>query len=75
MAKSENGSGQARRGAESFELKIGLAEMLKGGVIMDVTDAAQAHEHNKHEEGSVTLTKHVPNIVTPCVNMCTCCRN
>ena len=26
----------------SFELKVGLAEMLKGGVIMDVTDQAQA---------------------------------
>ena len=26
----------------SFELKVGLAEMLKGGVIMDVTDPAQA---------------------------------
>jgi len=42
MAKSENGNGQARRGAESFDLKIGLAEMLKGGVIMDVTDVDQA---------------------------------
>ena len=27
---------------ESFRLKSGLAEMLKGGVIMDVTNAAQA---------------------------------
>ena len=26
----------------SFELKVGLSEMLKGGVIMDVTDAEQA---------------------------------
>ena len=26
----------------SFEVKVGLAEMLKGGVIMDVTDAEQA---------------------------------
>ena len=26
----------------SFEVKVGLAEMLKGGVIMDVTDAKQA---------------------------------
>ena len=42
MANGENGSGSARSGAESFELKIGLAEMLKGGVIMDVTDADQA---------------------------------
>ncbi|MEW6744060.1 MAG: pyridoxal 5'-phosphate synthase lyase subunit PdxS [Planctomycetota bacterium] len=28
--------------ASSFEVKVGLAEMLKGGVIMDVTDASQA---------------------------------
>jgi pyridoxal 5'-phosphate synthase pdxS subunit len=29
-------------GAQSLRLKTGLAEMLKGGVIMDVTDARQA---------------------------------
>ena len=48
MAKTEqesdeggNGGGpHARR--EAFELKVGLAEMLKGGVIMDVTTAEQA---------------------------------
>jgi pyridoxal 5'-phosphate synthase pdxS subunit len=27
---------------EDFRLKVGLAEMLKGGVIMDVTNAEQA---------------------------------
>ncbi|MHA7837041.1 MAG: pyridoxal 5'-phosphate synthase lyase subunit PdxS [bacterium] len=37
-----HGNGGARRGAESFELKVGLAEMMKNGVIMDVTDAEQA---------------------------------
>ena len=37
-----NGNGAGRRGAEAFELKIGLAEMMKNGVIMDVTDAEQA---------------------------------
>ena len=26
----------------SFEIKVGLAEMLKGGVIMDVTNSDQA---------------------------------
>ena len=26
----------------SFEVKVGLAEMLKGGVIMDVTNVEQA---------------------------------
>src|SRR6266478_4980775 len=28
--------------SEEFRLKVGLAEMLKGGVIMDVTNAEQA---------------------------------
>lgn len=27
---------------ETFRVKVGLAEMLKGGVIMDVTNAEQA---------------------------------
>ena len=29
-------------GAGEFEVKVGLSRMLKGGVIMDVTDATQA---------------------------------
>jgi pyridoxal 5'-phosphate synthase pdxS subunit len=37
-----NGSGAERVGAQAFELKVGLAEMLKGGVIMDVTTPEQA---------------------------------
>ena len=28
--------------SEQFRVKVGLAEMLKGGVIMDVTNAEQA---------------------------------
>ena len=48
MAKIENekggsgGNGGDRTTAEALEIKIGLAEMLKGGVIMDVTTAEQA---------------------------------
>jgi pyridoxal 5'-phosphate synthase pdxS subunit len=41
-AKKGNGQGAERTGAEAFEIKVGLAEMLKGGVIMDVTTAEQA---------------------------------
>ena len=37
-----NGNDAERTSAESFEIKIGLAEMLKGGVIMDVTTPDQA---------------------------------
>ncbi|MBW1684868.1 MAG: pyridoxal 5'-phosphate synthase lyase subunit PdxS [Deltaproteobacteria bacterium] len=48
MGKIENekrgsgGNGGDRTTAEALEIKIGLAEMLKGGVIMDVTTAEQA---------------------------------
>ena len=41
-SKNGNGSGEGRSSAESFEIKVGLAEMMKGGVIMDVTTAEQA---------------------------------
>src|SRR5512139_3304175 len=41
-SNGSNGSGSDRVGAQAFELKVGLAEMLKGGVIMDVTNAEQA---------------------------------
>ena len=37
-----NGNGALRRGADAFELKVGLAEMMKNGVIMDVVDPEQA---------------------------------
>ena len=37
MSENESGNG-ARTDAQSFEIKVGLAEMMKGGVIMDVTD-------------------------------------
>jgi len=37
-----NGNGAGRRGAEAFELKVGLAEMMKNGVIMDRRDGGVA---------------------------------
>jgi pyridoxal 5'-phosphate synthase pdxS subunit len=40
--KDSNGNGAGRTGADSFPIKVGLAEMLKGGVIMDVTNPEQA---------------------------------
>ena len=40
--KNGNGSDGARTTAESFEIKVGLAEMMKGGVIMDVTNPDEA---------------------------------
>ena len=41
-AKKANGSGSGTKGSNEWRVKVGLAEMLKGGVIMDVTHAEQA---------------------------------
>jgi pyridoxal 5'-phosphate synthase pdxS subunit len=54
------GNGQARRGAEAFELKIGLAEMLKGGVIMDVVDPEQAKVAEQAGACAVMALERVP---------------
>src|SRR5690242_21595820 len=44
----------------SLRLKTGLAEMLKGGVIMDVTDAKQAEIAEKAGAVSVMALERVP---------------
>jgi pyridoxal 5'-phosphate synthase pdxS subunit len=43
-----------------LRLKVGLAEMLKGGVIMDVTDAAQAEIAEKSGAVAVMALERVP---------------
>ena len=50
----------ARTGAEAFELKVGLAEMLKGGVIMDVTTAEQARIAEDSGAAAVMALERVP---------------
>ena len=45
---------------ESFRLKVGLAEMLKGGVIMDVTNAEQAVIAEKAGACAVMALERVP---------------
>ena len=55
-----SGNGSARSTAESFELKVGLAEMLKGGVIMDVTDATQAKIAEEAGACAVMALERVP---------------
>lgn len=56
-----NGSGAiARTGAESFALKVGLAEMLKGGVIMDVTTPEQARIAEDAGATAVMALERVP---------------
>jgi pyridoxal 5'-phosphate synthase pdxS subunit len=46
---------------ETFRVKVGLAEMLKGGVIMDVTDAKQAEIAEKAGAAAVMALERVPS--------------
>ena len=47
--------------SEDFRLKVGLAEMLKGGVIMDVTNAEQAEIAEKAGACAVMALERVPS--------------
>ena len=47
--------------SEEFRLKAGLAEMLKGGVIMDVTNVEQARIAEKAGATSVMALERVPS--------------
>jgi pyridoxal 5'-phosphate synthase pdxS subunit len=47
--------------SESFRLKVGLAEMLKGGVIMDVVDAEQAKIAEDAGACAVMALERVPS--------------
>src|SRR6202022_1203651 len=46
---------------DNFRLKVGLAEMLKGGVIMDVTNAEQAQIAEKAGACAVMALERVPS--------------
>src|SRR6202044_2543750 len=46
---------------ETFRLKVGLAEMLKGGVIMDVTNAEQAKIAEDAGASAVMALERVPS--------------
>ncbi len=57
----QNGNSQTQNnGASSLRLKTGLAEMLKGGVIMDVTTAEQAEIAEKAGAVAVMALERVP---------------
>jgi len=45
----------------TFEEKVGLAEMLKGGVIMDVTNADQARIAEKAGAVAVMALERIPS--------------
>ena len=56
----QRSNGQGRSGADAFELKVGLAEMLKGGVIMDVTTPEQARIAEDAGASAVMALERVP---------------
>jgi pyridoxal 5'-phosphate synthase pdxS subunit len=60
QGNGSGGNGAGRTTAESFELKIGLAEMLKGGVIMDVTNPEQAKIAEQAGACAVMALERVP---------------
>ncbi|KAI1252610.1 hypothetical protein MGN70_004813 [Eutypa lata] len=53
-------NGSASKSSSSFTVKAGLAQMLKGGVIMDVTDAAQARIAEDAGACAVMALERVP---------------
>lgn len=59
MGEQGNGS-EGRTGAQAFALKVGLAEMLKGGVIMDVTTPEQARIAEDAGAAAVMALERVP---------------
>ena len=59
---SGNGAHRAERtDATALEIKIGLAEMLKGGVIMDVTTPDQARIAEEAGAAAVMALERVPS--------------
>ncbi len=62
MSKNNGGNGSTneRSDARSFEIKVGLAEMLKGGVIMDVTTPEQAKIAEDSGAAAVMALERVP---------------
>jgi pyridoxal 5'-phosphate synthase pdxS subunit len=59
--KKVNGSGNGSKGSNEWRVKVGLAEMLKGGVIMDVTNAEQAKIAEKAGACAVMALERVPS--------------
>lgn len=58
-AKKVNGGGNGN--SNEWRVKVGLAEMLKGGVIMDVTNAEQAQIAEKAGACAVMALERVPS--------------
>src|SRR6185503_19616252 len=54
-------NGAHASGPESFRLKVGLAEMLKGGVIMDVMTPDQARIAEEAGAAAVMALERIPS--------------
>lgn len=52
---------ESNMGKKSFEVKVGLAEMLKGGVIMDVTNPEQAKIAEEAGAVAVMALERIPS--------------
>ncbi len=52
---------ETREGAQSYEIKVGLAEMMKGGVIMDVTNPEEAKIAEESGATAVMALERVPS--------------
>ncbi len=52
---------QERQGAQTYELKVGFAEMMKGGVIMDVTTPDEAKIAEESGAAAVMALERVPS--------------
>ncbi len=65
MAHSSNGNHSNGNGSSntSLRLKVGLAEMMKGGVIMDVMNVAQAEIAEQAGAVSVMALERVPAMI------------
>ena len=48
---------------ETFEVKVGLAEMLKGGVIMDVMNSEQAKQAEQAGAAAVMALERIPALI------------
>jgi pyridoxal 5'-phosphate synthase pdxS subunit len=60
-SKKVNGSGHGAKVSNEWRVKVGLAEMLKGGVIMDVTNAEQAKIAENAGACAVMALERVPS--------------
>src|ERR1700692_1803866 len=60
-AKKVNGSANGNLGGKEWRVKVGLAEMLKGGVVIDGTNADQARLAGKGGGCAVMALERVPS--------------